>query len=66
MYITKAQRHALKRVYDRPHEYKNQYAGNKQQSYRKFRSTIQPGCDCIMVHWCGMWLGIEKDGYTHS
>ena len=20
----------------------------------------------LMVYWCGMWLGIEKDGYTHS
>lgn len=20
----------------------------------------------LMVYWCGMWLGIEKDGHTHS
>ena len=20
----------------------------------------------LMVPWCGMWLGIETDGYTHS
>ena len=20
----------------------------------------------IALHWCGMWLGIETDGYTHS
>jgi hypothetical protein len=36
------------------------------QSYRDFRREVQPGYDCIMVHWCGMWLGIEPDGYTHS
>jgi len=58
MYLTKAQRHALKRVYDRPTKW--------QGSYREFRRTVQPGYDCIMVKWCHMWLGIEKDGYTHS
>jgi len=21
---------------------------------------------CIMVPWCGMWLGIEPDGWTHG
>jgi hypothetical protein len=36
-------------------------------TYRKFRKTIQYGSfGCIMVQWCGMWLGIETDGYTHS
>lgn len=36
--------------------------------YRRFRKTVQPffGGDCVMVPWAGMWLGIEKDGYTHS
>jgi hypothetical protein len=37
--------------------------------YRKFRSTVVPylGDDsCIMVPRWGMWLGIERDGYTHS
>jgi hypothetical protein len=27
---------------------------------------VQFSFDCAMVHWCGMWLGIEQDGYTHS
>ena len=22
--------------------------------------------DCVMVPWCGMVIGIESDGYTHS
>jgi len=34
--------------------------------YRQFRKTLQQGFDCLMVQWRGMWLGIEKDGYTHS
>lgn len=63
---TKAQRQALKRVYDRPHSYRDQYAGNRRQSYRAFRKTVQGGPGCIMVAWCGLWLGIELDGYTHS
>ncbi len=37
------------------------------RSYRAFRKiNVEPGYDCIMVQWCGMWLGIETDGYTHS
>lgn len=35
-------------------------------SFPAFLGTVQPGSDCIMVKWCNMWLGIEKDGYTHS
>ncbi len=35
-------------------------------TYRQFRATVLGGWDCIMVRWCGMWLGIEPDGYTHS
>lgn len=38
-------------------------------SYRDFRRTVQPtfGMDnAVVVHWCGMWLAIEQDGYVHS
>jgi len=38
-------------------------------SYREFRKRAQPtfGCDnAIVIDWCGMWLCIERDGYTHS
>lgn len=37
--------------------------------WRRFRRTVQPcfdGSGCIMLQWRGMWLGIERDGYTHS
>lgn len=38
-------------------------------SYRRFRKTVQPlffGDGCVMVKFSNMWLGIERDGYTHS
>jgi len=37
-------------------------------SFRAFRRTVRGaiGMDCALVKWCGMWIGIEKDGYTHS
>jgi hypothetical protein len=38
-------------------------------NYRKFREQVKPSFDgtgCIMLYWKGMWLGIEKDGHTHS
>lgn len=61
--LTRAQRVALLSVYRR------NWGGNtKPRTYRAFRRTAQrpPFDDCIMVPWCGMWLGIESDGYTHS
>ena len=39
---------------------------NNDMTYLQFRRSVQSGYDCIMVQWCGMWLGIEKDGHTHS
>jgi hypothetical protein len=60
VYVNKAQRQALKRVWLRD--------DTGFDSYRRFRKTVQPGfgMECIFVRWCGMWLGIEKDGYTHT
>lgn len=36
--------------------------------YRRFRATARPyfSDTCIMIPYAGMWLGIERDGYTHS
>lgn len=71
---TRAQREALKRVYER-HDIVPQPDGaprrmvNKQPlTYREFRATVKPffGDSCVMVPAFGMWLGIETDGYTHS
>jgi hypothetical protein len=40
-------------------------------SYRQFRKTlVRPmlfGAGAIQVYpWCGMFVGVERDGYTHS
>ena len=72
--LTREQREALKRVYDRCPLNINGDRINPGDpwtpiTYRQFREKAQPelcGYGAIMIHWCGMWLGIEKDGYTHS
>ncbi len=58
--LTREQRVAIKKLYDRDWD--------KPDSYLEFRRTVQPDfiLDCVMVPWCGMVLGIETDGYTHS
>ena len=55
--LTRAQRKALKVKWQQ---------SNGGLTYRRFRRTVVPCRDYIMVPWCGMWLGIELDGYTHS
>jgi hypothetical protein len=57
MKLTKAQRASLKRKW---------VQDSQGMSYLQFRRTVVQAIDCIMVKWCGMWLGIETDGYTHS
>lgn len=69
---TKAQRAALKAVYDRgPLVYTADMlvtpsCGQAPLTYKQFRAYVKPSFDCLMVPWQGMWLGIEPDGYTHS
>ena len=60
--ITKEQQQAIKYLHHEQYEY--EYAQG--MTYLQFRRTVLHGYDCLMVRWCGMWLGIEKDGYTHS
>jgi len=61
--LTREQRIALKKIYDRDCGW-----WDKPDSYLKFRRTVEipMAIDCIMVPWCGMYLGIETNGYTHS
>lgn len=71
MRLTKEQQTALKRVWDRvPLNALHQTAreGERPISYLAFRHKVRPcfGDKCVVVPWCGMWLGIEPDGYTHS
>lgn len=37
-------------------------------SYREFRRRFRFASrdDYLFGQWCGMWVGIEKDGYTHT
>lgn len=52
--------------YDDAIEIVEAYRLDKYISYRDFRKTVQHGFDCLMVKVSGMWIGIEKDGYSHS
>ena len=61
--LTRKQREALLKVYGRG------WGGNpKPKTYLQFRRTAYNDAiaDCVIVYWCGMWLGIEPDGYTHT
>ena len=62
--MNKAEREALKSVYDRGPI----VVSNKKISYTAFRRMAYYSSlnGCFMVPWQGMILGIEKDGYTHS
>ena len=66
MNLTRAQRVALKKVFDLYCASQWRDWNEPPMSYRKFRQLARPGPGCVMIPWCGMWLGIEPDGYTHS
>jgi hypothetical protein len=60
MCITREQRVALYRSFMRQ---------ERVATYRAFRRLAVPtiGCDgALAVPFCGFWLCIERDGYTHS
>jgi hypothetical protein len=58
--LTKAQRKAVKAKYDRN--------SDGAPSYKEFRKRVAPimFLDAVCLGWCGMFLAIETDGYTHS
>ena len=65
--ITKEQQQAIKYLHHEQYEY--EYAQG--MTYLQFRRTVLHGydrlmVDRLMVKWCGMWMFIEKDGYTSS
>jgi len=67
MKLTKPQQLALERKYiDGQHE----HGSTRDISYLTFRRSVEPLCYfddyAVTVKWCGMWLAIEHDGYTHS
>lgn len=65
--ITKAQRQAIKRVFDRAPIYQR-LSDDAPISYRQFRKTACAGFggEYVTIPWNGMVLAIEKDGYIHS
>lgn len=63
---TREQRVALKSLYDR--QLLND-GGPQYKTYKDMRRSLYgsfDGSGCVMVQLWHMWLGIEKDGYTHS
>ena len=75
--INEAQEQALRRVYDRGALWRRREDGHMTTSdplqgegppltYDEFRALAHVSLDVLTVPWCGMWLAIERDGYTHS
>ena len=64
MRLTKPQSQTLYRKWiDGQHE----HGSTRDVSYLSFRRTVEPTYDAaVMVQWCGMYIGIEPDGYPHS
>lgn len=63
MILNKIQREALYRLYER-----SPYSVDG-KGYLAFRRTVRPMFmepQVAMVPFCGMTVGIEPDGYTHS
>ena len=56
----RAQREALYKLYQRN--------SNGINTYRQFRKCAMPGFGgtYIGIMWGGMFVGIEKDGHTHT
>lgn len=59
--ITKEQQQAIKHLHHEQYEY--EYA--QEMTYLQFRRTVLHG-DRLMVKYRGMWMFIEKDGYTNN
>jgi len=59
--LTRKQKEALKTIWSRDWQ--------KPSSYLAFRRTVENTVfmdNAIVVPYCGMFLAIETDGYTHS
>jgi hypothetical protein len=63
--LTRQQREAMYRVYSRPVDGTTRTGLRGYRSFRRL-AAYDGLMGCVMIHWCGMWLGIEPDGHTHS
>ena len=69
MYLTRLQREAVKRIFDRGDTSSTGKASCDRRSYLEFRRTVEGligGQGCVMVPCGRIWFGIETDGYTHT
>ena len=76
MKLSKEQQTSLKRVWTRNNQGKSYLAFRRTvcagsvriifEAENTIRIDRQEEYRCAMVHWSGMWLGIEPDGHTHS
>ena len=60
--LSKSQQRAVKNLYDRLED------TDDRESFLAFRRRVMPGIggDYVGIPWCGMYVGIELDGYTHT
>ena len=60
--LSKPQQRAIKKLYNQLEDSK------KVESFLAFRRRVMPGIggDYVGVVWCGMYVGIELDGHTHT
>jgi hypothetical protein len=58
--MNKAEQRALKKLWTRIEIGRPRYRDFRQLAY--YNNMM----GCWMILWHGMWIGIEKDGYTHS
>lgn len=81
MNITQEQEQALRMIYEKRGTLWIQNDNDEQTTsfeglgkgdpltFEQFKERAQPTfgmCKAIAIAWCGMWLLIETDGYTHS
>ena len=70
--MTKEQQKSCKKLYEReqPRVGSNTLRiGRNRESYLKFRRRFKFGMSYdpyFIGPWCGMFIGIEPDGHTHS
>jgi len=63
--LTKQQREAVKRLYDRSPDGAFSYL-NFRRRFRLYSIGSSGLGDYIGGQWCGMFVGIETDGHTHT
>jgi hypothetical protein len=65
MRTTRLQREAIKRLYDRSADGAGSYLAFRRRFVDYSIGPMNMN-NYIGAEWCGMFIGIETDGYTHS